>query len=134
MVLWLKKVIEGDMSHVKSYHMTHIISYESYHMSHITWVICMRNRDGSISKWLKISIMCFYWDGSLFWVILVFMIEKFSHLSKKTRDRDFEPFWNWAISNRDSRFLMHMTSRETWLLRWLFEPSHHTIFLRWNCR
>ena len=21
-----------------------------------------------------------------------------SHLSKKTRDRDFEPFWNWAIS------------------------------------
>jgi len=56
------------------------------------------------SRWLNfkmaqnLKITCFYWDDSLFWAISLFMIEKMNHLSKKTRDRDFEPFWNWAIS------------------------------------
>ena len=96
---------------------------KSHRMRHVSReVICMRNRDGSISKWLKISITCLFTEMAHF----------------------FEPFrflWlkKWAISVKKhvieilshfeiepSRFLMHMTSRETCLLRWLFEPSHHT--------
>ena len=62
-------------------------------------VICMKNRDGSISKWLKISIMCLFAEMAHFLSHLDFSRpQKVSHLSKKTRDRDFEPFWNWAIS------------------------------------
>ena len=86
-------------------------------------VICMRNWDGSTWKWLKISITCFFaemahfsrlkiQDGSKFEAFRFsnscsfrilshldyFSTEKVSHLSRKTRDRDSEPFSNWAIS------------------------------------
>ena len=49
---------------------------------------------------LKITLRKVWWDGSksLFEPSRFFSTEKISHLSKKTRDRDFEPFWNWAIS------------------------------------
>ena len=29
-------------------------------LSHMLYMICMRNRDGSVSKWLKISITCLF--------------------------------------------------------------------------
>ena len=47
-----------------------------------------------------------------------FRSEKVSHLGVLTRDQDFEPIWNWAISKSNSYDF-------TWqhLLRWLFEPS-----------
>ena len=66
-------------------------------------VICMRNRDGSVSKWLKISITCLFTEMAHFFSGILSYFE-------------IEP----------SRFLKRMTSRETCLIRWLFEPSHHT--------
>ena len=85
-------------------------------------VICIRNWDGSTCNWLKISITyffaemahffrlrdgskfeAFYFSNSCSFRILshldYFSTEKVSHLSKKTRDRDSEPFSNWAISS-----------------------------------
>ena len=86
----------------------------SYHtpppVSHVmlfAWEIEMAEiQNGSKSQ----SRFC--WDGSLFqakkprWLkIRSIQFPEFnffrilSHLSKKTRDRYFQPFWNWAISN-----------------------------------
>ena len=56
------------------------------------------------SRWLKVSITCLFTE--------------MAHFFDDWNLRDFEI--------ESSRFLMHMTSRETCLLRWLFESSHHT--------
>ena len=49
--------------------------------------ICMRNRDGSVSKWLKISITCLFTEMAHFLINLDFSAEKVNHLSEKTRDQ-----------------------------------------------
>ena len=102
-----QKVIEWDMSHVKK------MAQNPGHVSFCCSLFQSKNnRDcskfeknmNSRNKMLRILSY------------LVFLAWKVSHLSEKTRDRYFEP----------SRFLMHITSCETCLLRWLFEPSHHS--------
>ena len=108
-------------------------------------VVCIRNWDGSHSKWLQIDHVFFAEmahffrlknrDGSKFEQIYSsnsISLLILSHLG-------FFPLKKWAISminhvidnfshfeGEPSQFLMDMTSRETCLLRWLFEPSHHT--------
>ena len=95
------KDIQGDMSHVKSY----------------AWEI-------EISKWLKISITCLFTEMAHFFEPFRFLwLKKWAMM---TQPSQWKNTWSrfWAILK--SRFLMHMTSRETCLLGCLFEPSHHT--------
>ena len=91
-----------DMSHVKSY---------AWQIGRAQFQNDSKSRlRGFLLRWLT------------FWAISVFMIVKVSLLSRKhvmeiLSHLKTEPSW----------FLMHMTSRETCLIRILFEPSHHTL-------
>ena len=95
---------------------------KSHRMRHVSReFIWIRNRDGSVSKWLKISITCLFTEMAHFFEPFRFLwlkkwaISVKSHVIEILSHFEIEP----------SRFLMHMTSRDTCLLRWLFEPSHH---------
>jgi len=96
----------------------------------IVWVasICvgvLRPKYGGMLRWLKKSSK----ETCLTW----------SHIHEKSRWLNFKMaqnldhvsfYWDGSGFNdwksEQSRFLMPMTSRETSLLRWLFDPSHHT--------
>jgi len=83
-------------------------------------VICMQNRDGSISKWIKISITCFLLRWLTFSIIRI-EIAKNGSSQKKTRDRNFEPFWNWAISiSHACDFTWNMSHSMTF---WAISPN-----------
>ena len=49
-----------------------------------------------------------------------------SHFQNGSKSRSRVFLLRWLTFFELSRFLMHMTSRETCFIRWLFEPSHHT--------
>ena len=77
------------------------------------------------SRWINFKMaqnldhVSFYWDGSLFWAISVFMIEKVSHLSKNTWSRfwailklshlDFSCIWLHVRHVSFDDFLSHLT-------------------------
>ena len=80
------------------------------------------------SRWLNFNMaqnldhVSFCLDGSLFEQSRFFSAQKVSHLSKKTRDRDFEPFWNWAISiSHAYNFTWNMSPSMTF---WAISPYH----------
>ena len=99
--LWRRmaqKVIEGVMSHVKS--------YAAYHMH-------------EKSRLLKFRSLV-----SLRWLTFSIIKTEMGQKSWKTRDRDFEPFWNWAISiSHAYDFTWDMSPSMTF-----FQPSHHTVW------
>ena len=122
----VQKAIEGDMSHVKSYaweieiaHLQNGWNYRSRGLSS-RWLIFSVGKN---PRWLKIT------EPSRF-----FSLKKWAVSAKNTWSR-FGAILNVSHLNF---VCIHtgMTSRETCLLRWLFEPSHHTpIFLqRQSCQ
>ena len=61
------------------------------------------------------------WDGSLFEPSRFLWLKKWAISEKRHLIEILSHF-----ETEPSRFLIHMTSRGTCLIRWLFEPSHYT--------
>ena len=116
------------------------------------WLLRKCENTGGIVRWLKKSLKgtCLTWSHmheKSRWLNFkmaqnldhVFSTEMAHFFNHKNRNGSKK----WAISVKwhlieilshfeiePSRFFMHMTSRETCLIRWLFEPSHHNPVLK----
>ena len=96
-------------------------SHRRIHVSHE--VICTRNRDGSMSKWLKISITCLYSEMAHFFIIKTEMAQNLPTIKRHV----IEILSHFEIESYG--ILMHMTSRETCIPMtfWANSPYPRTL-------